>query len=71
MCRNLIAKLLFNAPPPPIERHPLFDEYFREKLRAVARIGLDTETATFFIVGHHNRIAGGALLLVRPVLMLS
>jgi AMP nucleosidase len=30
-------------------------------------IGIDMETATYFIVGHHNQIARGALLLVSDV----
>ena len=30
-------------------------------------IGIDMETATLFIVGHHNQIARGALLLVSDV----
>ena len=30
-------------------------------------IGIDMETATVFIVGHHNEIARGALLLVSDV----
>ena len=30
-------------------------------------IGIDMETATFFIVGHHNEISRGALLLVSDV----
>jgi AMP nucleosidase len=37
---------------------------FVEKLRRLTAIAIDMETATIFIVGHHNQIARGALLLV-------
>ncbi len=45
------------------------DDAFREQLRAHTAIAIDMETATFFIVGHANQIARGALLLVsdRPM----
>lgn len=43
------------------------DQTFREKLRQLTCIGIDMETATLFIVGHHNTIARGALLLVSDV----
>ncbi len=43
------------------------DDVFREKLAKVTAIGIDMETATVFIVGHHNEIARGALLLVSDV----
>lgn len=41
-----------------------YDEVFRERLRQLTCIAIDMETATIFIVGHHNEIARGALLLV-------
>lgn len=37
---------------------------FLEKLHRLTAIAIDMETATIFIVGHHNQIARGALLLV-------
>ena len=40
------------------------DRLFRERLRQMTCIAIDMETATFFIVGHYNEIARGALLLV-------
>ena len=40
---------------------------FLERLRRMTCIGIDMETATIFIVGHHNAIARGALLLVSDV----
>lgn len=40
------------------------DKPFIERLRKMTCIGIDMETATVFIVGHHNEIARGALLLV-------
>ncbi len=43
------------------------DERFRERLRLMTCIAIDMETATFFIVGHYNEIARGALLLVSDV----
>jgi AMP nucleosidase len=43
------------------------DEKFLERLKAMTCIGIDMETATVFIVGHHNQIARGALLLVSDV----
>jgi AMP nucleosidase len=43
------------------------DEAFRERLHHLTCIGIDMETATVFIVGHHNQIARGALLLVSDV----
>jgi len=43
------------------------DHAFREKLNQLTCIGIDMETATLFIVGHHNSIARGALLLVSDV----
>ncbi len=41
-----------------------YDEGFHERLRQLTCIAIDMETATIFIVGHHNEIARGALLLV-------
>ena len=41
-----------------------WDNTFRERLIALSAIGIDMETATLFIVGHSNKIARGALLLV-------
>jgi len=43
------------------------DQKFHEKLRQMTCIAIDMETATIFIVGHHNEIARGALLLVSDV----
>jgi AMP nucleosidase len=40
------------------------DRAFLERLQRMTAIGIDMETATIFIVGHHNEIARGALLLV-------
>lgn len=43
------------------------DQAFLDKLRALTAIAIDMETATIFIVGHHNNISRGALLLVSDV----
>jgi AMP nucleosidase len=43
------------------------DQAFLDRLRQMTCIGIDMETATLFIVGHHNQIARGALLLVSDV----
>lgn len=43
------------------------DTEFQEKLKRLRCIAIDMETATIFIVGHHNQIARGALLLVSDV----
>ena len=43
------------------------DEAFLERLRRMTCIAVDMETATIFIVGHHNEISRGALLLVSDV----
>lgn len=43
------------------------DQNFLERLRRLTCIAIDMETATIFIVGHHNQIARGALLLVSDV----
>jgi AMP nucleosidase len=40
------------------------DQQFVERLKRMTCIAIDMETATIFIVGHHNEIARGALLLV-------
>jgi AMP nucleosidase len=40
------------------------DTEFLARLKRMTCIGIDMETATVFIVGHHNEIARGALLLV-------
>ena len=40
------------------------DQKFKEELAAMTSIAIDMETATLFVVGHHNQIARGALLLV-------
>lgn len=43
------------------------DRAFLERLGDMTAIAIDMETATIFIVGHHNDIARGALLLVSDV----
>lgn len=43
------------------------DEAFLARLQQLTCIGIDMETATIFIVGHHNNIARGALLMVSDV----
>ncbi len=43
------------------------DRAFQERLQNLTCIAIDMETATVFIVGHHNDIARGALLLVSDV----
>jgi AMP nucleosidase len=43
------------------------DTVFLERLRQMTCIAIDMETATIFIVGHHNEISRGALLLVSDV----
>lgn len=43
------------------------DRDFLNRLRNMTCIGIDMETATLFIVGHHNEISRGALLLVSDV----
>lgn len=40
------------------------DQRFQDRLKQMTCIAIDMETATFFIVGHYNEIARGALLLV-------
>ena len=43
------------------------DVEFLQRLRSLTAIAIDMETATIFIVGHHNEISRGALLLVSDV----
>jgi AMP nucleosidase len=43
------------------------DDVFLQRLMRMTCIAIDMETATLFIVGHHNAIAHGALLLVSDV----
>jgi len=43
------------------------DRAFQQRLMDMTCIGIDMETATFFVVGHYNEIARGALLLVSDV----
>ena len=40
------------------------DRKFKDQLIDMTSIAIDMETATVFVVGHHNQIARGALLLV-------
>jgi len=46
-----------------------WDNDFKAYLKRLGAIGIDMETATFFIVGHANQIARGALLLVSDLPM--
>lgn len=43
------------------------DLEFHKRLKQMTCIAIDMETATIFIVGHHNEISRGALLLVSDV----
>ncbi|HHO76694.1 MAG TPA: AMP nucleosidase [Deltaproteobacteria bacterium] len=43
------------------------DQIFLDRMKAMTCIAIDMETATIFIVGHHNGISRGALLLVSDV----
>ncbi len=43
------------------------DTAFQERLQKLTCIAIDMETATVFVVGHHNEISRGALLLVSDV----
>lgn len=43
------------------------DKKFQGRLKRMTALAIDMETATIFIVGHHNGIARGALLLVSDV----
>ncbi len=45
------------------------DLEFKHRLQDLRAIAIDMETATVFVVGHHNEIARGALLLVSDVPM--
>jgi len=45
------------------------DESFKDELRSMSALAIDMETATIFAVGHANRIARGALLLVSDLPM--
>lgn len=47
------------------------DEDFKEYLRKIRCMAIDLETATIFIVGFHNQIPTGALLLVSDQPMIS
>jgi AMP nucleosidase len=43
------------------------DKKFMGRLKRMTALAIDMETATVFIVGHHNQISRGALLLVSDV----
>ena len=43
------------------------DEVFILRLKLMTCIAIDMETATIFIVGHHNSVSRGALLLVSDI----
>ena len=43
------------------------DQGFLKRLQSMTCLAIDMETATIFIVGHHNGISRGALLLVSDV----
>ena len=43
------------------------DAEFLEYLKSITALAIDMETATIFVVGHHNLIHRGALLLVSDV----
>ncbi len=43
------------------------DQLFLDRLKQMTCIAIDMETATIFIVGHHNQISRGALLLVSDI----
>lgn len=47
------------------------DEKFKKYLRKIRAMGIDMETATIFMVGFHNQIPTGALLLVSDQPMIS
>jgi AMP nucleosidase len=47
------------------------DEEFKEYLKKTRAMGIDMETATIFMVGFHNQIPTGALLLVSDQPMIS
>lgn len=48
-----------------------YDDNFKEHLRKTRSMAIDMETATIFIVGFHNEIPSGALLLVSDQPMIS
>ncbi len=48
-----------------------YDDNFKEHLRRTRSMAIDMETATIFIVGFHNEIPSGALLLVSDQPMIS
>jgi len=43
------------------------DTHFLERLKSLTSIAIDMESATIFVVGHHNQISRGALLLVSDI----
>ena len=43
------------------------DKEFFSKLQRLTCIAIDMETATIFVVGHHNEISRGALLLISDI----
>lgn len=43
------------------------DTRFLDRMKGLTCIAIDMESATIFIVGHHNQIARGALLLVSDI----
>lgn len=47
-----------------------WDDQFKDYLRKISALAIDMETATFFIVGHVNELARGALLLVSDMPLL-
>jgi len=47
------------------------DDKFKEYLKTTRAMGIDMETATIFMVGFHNQIPTGALLLVSDQPMIS
>lgn len=47
------------------------DDKFKKYLKKTRAMGIDMETATLFIVGFHNHISSGALLLVSDQPMIS
>jgi AMP nucleosidase len=43
------------------------DIRFLDRLKSLTSIAIDMESATIFVVGHHNQISRGALLLVSDI----
>jgi len=43
------------------------DQLFLDRLKRMRCVAIDMETATIFIVGHHNQISRGALLFVSDI----